>query len=486
MKTRLKIACGVGGVALIVVLAAIPACRHARRDQGSVLARFPAVKSDLDVTLVESGALKSAHPIVISSEINGKIMWLIPEGTTVKKGDKLIELENKEIVSQLDLAKQERENAQRALENAQREVKLQQLEAQKVTADSARALKTALMALEQYEKGKAPLLEQDLRLAMEKSASEYADSQEKAARMPMLLDKGFVTGAEVRAVELENREKGLAVKHKSRELEIFQQYDFPTEKGKLEAEVHNAQLAADRVAQETDTKRSQKEAEVLKQTSIVAREEAKYRTLDDQAGKLVVRAPNDGLVVYGAGDHVSYGNRFEVGGDVWQQQGVMQLPDLQDMVVEFTITEVDISQVAIDQRAITRIEGLGDRVFTGAVSRVAPTAQQDWNQEGKRYHATATLGDTAGTAFRPGMSAKVEVLVKHLENVVHIPIDTVMTKGAESYCYVEKDGSPAKRPITLGPSNKDRVVVTAGIEAGETVVLLSIDPEAATDPAHHG
>ncbi|MBA2480875.1 MAG: biotin/lipoyl-binding protein, partial [Planctomycetes bacterium] len=136
MNKRAKIALGVGVAAIAVLLIAIPTCGSSNRDKGSILGRFPAIASDLDIVLTGSGSLKSAHPIVISSEVNGKIAWLIPEGTAVKKGDKLIELENKELANQLEQAKQERENAQRALENAQREVKLQELESQKLTGDA--------------------------------------------------------------------------------------------------------------------------------------------------------------------------------------------------------------------------------------------------------------------------------------------------------------------------------------------------------------
>ncbi len=465
---------------------AMAGCGKNAIGSGTVLARYQATVSDLDVVITEHGSLKSQKPIFIECKVNGKAVWLIAEGTTVKKGDKLIELENKDLDNQFTQTQQEKENAERALENARRELKLQELDAQKQTADAERALITAGMALEQYEKGKAPLQEQDLRLALEKASSELTDSKEKSQRMPMLLEKGFVTGTEMRVAELEAREKALAVTHKTRELEIFQQYEYPTEKSKHDAEVDNASLAKQRIAQQMETLHAQKEAEIQKQQSILTQMETRLADLTDKKQSLIVLATNDGLVVYGSGnENYNYGNRLQVGADIYQNQPMMTLPDLTDMVAEFGVNEVDISRIAEGQRVTTRVEGIDGKVFVGALLKIAPTASTDWRRqgEGKQYMTTCSLGDTVGTAFRPGMSTKVEVLVGHLEKVLHIPVDMVSSKGDEHFCYVETRGSVAKRPITLGRSNDDHVVITAGLQAGETVVMLSIDPGAKDDKA---
>ena len=55
----------------------------------------PVQKGPLRISVIERGNLKAADAVSIKSEIEGNstILWIIPEGTVVKEGDLLVELD---------------------------------------------------------------------------------------------------------------------------------------------------------------------------------------------------------------------------------------------------------------------------------------------------------------------------------------------------------------------------------------------------------
>lgn len=70
------------------------------RSAGSGSAReahptFHVRKGPLTISVVESGAIKSLEQVSLKSEVEGQttLIYLIPEGTRVQKGDLLVELD---------------------------------------------------------------------------------------------------------------------------------------------------------------------------------------------------------------------------------------------------------------------------------------------------------------------------------------------------------------------------------------------------------
>jgi HlyD family secretion protein len=73
----------------------------------SGLATFVAKQGPLTISVLESGTIKSREQVILKNEVEGRtsIIWLIPEGTHVEKGELLVELD----VSTLEDAKIDQE-----------------------------------------------------------------------------------------------------------------------------------------------------------------------------------------------------------------------------------------------------------------------------------------------------------------------------------------------------------------------------------------
>jgi hypothetical protein len=69
------------------------------------------------------------------------------------------------------------------------------------------------------------------------------------------------------------------------------------------------------------------------------------------------------------------------------------------------------------------------------------------------------------------MSARVELLVEQMENARFVPLESVFERAGRRYAYVLRDGEPEVQEILTGPSNENHIVVEAGLETGEKVLL---------------
>src|SRR6185369_17738601 len=81
--------------------------------------------------------------------------------------------------------------------------------------------------------------------------------------------------------------------------------------------------------------------------------------------------------------------------------------DLKTLIVRVNLNEVDIAKVTVGQPARITLDAYPQKVFTGKVSFVAPTAELV--EKIKVFKVEVTL-DELGDSFRTGMSANVEIL----------------------------------------------------------------------------
>jgi multidrug efflux pump subunit AcrA (membrane-fusion protein) len=92
------------------------------------------------------------------------------------------------------------------------------------------------------------------------------------------------------------------------------------------------------------------------------------------------------------------------------------------------------------------------------------------NPDMKVYITTITI-DGVHDWLKPGMSAKVEIQVKTLTNVVYVPIQGVQPVDDKHYCLVEKGLTQERREVEVGEFNDEFIEIKKGIAEGERVAL---------------
>ena len=89
----------------------------------------------------------------------------------------------------------------------------------------------------------------------------------------------------------------------------------------------------------------------------------------------------------------------------------------------------------------------------------------------KVYPATVHI-DGYHPWLKPGMNAKVEIIVNQLADVIFIPVQSIeVDQDDKHYCYVSSGGSLERRPVTTGHFNEEFIEVREGLKPGELVAI---------------
>lgn len=176
-------------------------------------------------------------------------------------------------------------------------------------------------------------------------------------------------------------------------------------------------------------------------------------------GDAAIYAPIDGLV----GDRlVNPGERVAVDAKLFA------IADLDTMEVEAMVPARDVPQLKIGQKVSLRVEGFGDRVFTGQIDRINPTAQS-----GSRSIPVFILLANPDHVLRGGMFGSGEAVLAEVAQVVAIPQEALRQENGTPIVYVLKDKQVQRRVVTVAISGtaEGRIGIASGLEAGETVVV---------------
>ena len=89
----------------------------------------------------------------------------------------------------------------------------------------------------------------------------------------------------------------------------------------------------------------------------------------------------------------------------------------------------------------------------------------------KEYEVSVQIDDPP-LDLRPGMTAEAKILIEREENVLQLPIEAVKERDDRYYCAIPaQDGMIQTRELTVGKANETSLVIKAGIDVGQEVVL---------------
>jgi HlyD family secretion protein len=144
------------------------------------------------------------------------------------------------------------------------------------------------------------------------------------------------------------------------------------------------------------------------------------------------------------------------------------------------VDETDVLLVKAGGPATVELDAATGATYHATVRAVdlLPTTSA---QGGVSYHVRLDLG--AGTypdgrpapTPRPGMSAVVRLTVKRATGAVTVPASAVVSSAGRDTVWVVRAGKAERVPVTIGVQGEDVVQVTAGIGAGQRIVVAGAD-----------
>lgn len=220
-----------------------------------------------------------------------------------------------------------------------------------------------------------------------------------------------------------------------------------------------------------DRQKKMLEAEIEKQKVEVGKARDKKDQADLDLKNMTLTAPIPGLVVYleiWKGGNMA---KLQEGDAPWSGQGLLDLPDLSNMIVKTTVSEVDISKVKKGQKAAISLDAVPGPVFAGTVSDIGTLAHEKENGSQINVFDIEIQLDSADARIKPGMSAKADVIIDRFGDALSVPIEAVFDRDDTTVVYT-KTGK--KIPVQLGVRNDRSVIVTIGLKDGDEICL--VDP----------
>lgn len=482
------------------------------------LSTFTVRRDDLTITVTESGNIKAQESTDIFCEVEGRgveIASLVPEGTVITAED----VENKKLLCQLNASDLQDNYSQQQIVfstakatniEAQEAYDIQKKQNESDIAASKLAVQFGLMDLQKHlgktaagelieDTNKNPNSSIDMQKLLEDlddPNGEKGGAKQKLNELKdaILLAKGKLTQAQKElassiklydanyAPEIEVEEKRLAVQsfdiqHKQADdtLDLYKRYDFPKGTETFLSAYQEAKRELDRTFARARSQLAQAQAKLENAEATYNLQEAHVAKLERQIAACTILAPSPGIVVYGSS--ADYRQRredpIEIGDMVRKGQKIFTIPNSNLMGVELSVHESSVDKVEPGQLATITVEAFPDKTFHGKVLKVAPLPdpQHGWLSAGVRVYTTSVGIDGSYDFIRPGMSAKIEILVEELKDVIIVPIQVVANRGGRKVCYVATAQGPRELEVQTGAFNDTFVQIVGGLEVGEQVLL---------------
>jgi HlyD family secretion protein len=147
------------------------------------------------------------------------------------------------------------------------------------------------------------------------------------------------------------------------------------------------------------------------------------------------------------------------------------------------IDEVDAARVQLGQSARINLDAFGELSLPGKVRRIAPYVL-DLEKQARTVEVEVEITEPpTEPPLLAGYSADVEIVIERREGVLGIPTAAVRVGEPPSVLLLDpENGLIEAREIETGISNWERTQVTAGLGAGDQVIL-SIDREGVKEGA---
>jgi HlyD family secretion protein len=515
MKRRRKLVISILIVCAVGVTILLLAMKAANSGSGDdEFSTFIVRRDNLTVTVTESGSIKARKTIEIKCERDhgATILNIVPEGTYITQED----VDNGKVLVELDAAQVEEELTQREMDLASaeasytqakesHEIQIKQNESDITASDLS--VKFGLIDLRKYlgdsvaEKvvandetspediGNIAKLVDDPQLGGDalqrlRALTEDISLKEQTFKLAesrfiwsqKLFEKKYISQTDLEADSLDKDRKEISWKQAQTATDLFKKYEFPKQAVQLLSNYNEAKRALDRTYASTRSRLAQAEATLKSSESQLRSRQERLNKTKREIAISTIRAPAPGLVTYGASsdDHWRKMRQgpIEAGSSVRERQTIISLPDMSKMTASIAVHESSVDKVRPGQRATIIMDAFPDKTFHGEVTKVAPLPDQQRNFLSPDLKVYTTEVEIEGTYdfLKPGMSAKVDILVEKLNDVLIVPIQVVANRGGKKVCYVVAS-KPQEREVKTGSFNDTFVQILDGLEPGELVLL---------------
>lgn len=443
---------------------------------------------------IDEGDLRPVKVTALSFLRWGKVAWLIPEGSRVQKGDRIVSLEIKEIEDTLRNLEQDLAAAEKNLASQEqtRDLDVKRLQTE-LQAETDRA---ALAKLKEQELLAHPndLEKQEQRAKLDGAKARLTAAQAELTAFEPLAAKGYGKLSELDAKKLAVEKANVEMTRANAKYDLALAGAKPEDRRKATLDTENAGLGLK--IKELDA------ADHL--DDVNARVRQAQRELDHVKRKIdrnklwleqsTLFAPHAGVVVHRP---INRNNKkCEVGENVGPWAYPVELPNYDKMKVRTQVPESFIRRIVArsaggtdgkgpraGSKAFVKVTTLPNRVYEAEViwidgwarDRNSKLSDADIKAQGlsgvRVFDVEVELQESDPASLREGFRASVEFPLEVLSDVIVVPMQALTMRDDGAFVQVQHGSDREWRRIETGAQCMGEVVVTAGLADGEKVLV---------------
>ena len=242
-----------------------------------------------------------------------------------------------------------------------------------------------------------------------------------------------------------------------------------------EAQLHSAEAQRDFAAVSLKRDKDLVEKHAISQSdydnadAVFRQNQASVDQFKALIARKTLRAPFDGV----AGIRQVNLGQYLKEGDM-----VVTLQAFDPIYVNFSLPQQDLSKLIIGEPVQLRVDTFPDQIFNGAITAINPLV----DQATRNVQVQATFKNS-DFRLRPGMFAKVSVVLSERQNVVAIPATAIhYAPYGDSIFVVSELKDPQGKEykgvkeqfIKTGQSRGDMIAVVSGLKPGDEVVTSGV------------
>lgn len=408
--------------------------------------------------VLDQGEIQSSENIEIRCEVRARngslsVLAVCAEGTSVKEGDFLV---------QLDSTSFEKELEEQYLSMARAETELIQAESDLASAKAAREE----FIQGTFEQTKKEIQNEifDAKGEIQTAKQQHSQALDVSNHSKKLMSKGFITKQQAESdkfavtraeIEVDKAENSLALAEQK--LEVLTKISFKKETVQLDADIRAADV------------------KLISQKKSLAVEQEKLAEIQAIIEKCIIRVPE------GVSGQVVFAKESSRGGNDWvleegttarQNQVLVRLPNPEKMEVKALINEQSITRIEPGMAATIKVDALNNTTLKGVVTKVNQYAESSgWRSSSIRKYAVFVNIIDPPPALKPGMNSSVTIQVQYEPDVLLAPIQTIYGVQTRQFCLARNGDQWKTLEVEIGGDNSRMVFIKSGVEEGTELAM---------------
>ena len=234
------------------------------------------------------------------------------------------------------------------------------------------------------------------------------------------------------------------------------------------------ELSKNKIASNSDLEKAEAEAKALgarleqqqKEVTVAERQVAAWQ---QQLEDTIIRAPFAGVVTVKNAQPGEMISPMSAGG--FTRTGICTIVDMDSLEIEIDVSESYINRVEAGQPVVATLDAYADWKIPCKVIAIIPTADR------QKSTVKVRVGfDKLDPRILPEMSAKVAFheaggAVQATSRTLTVPRAALQQQDGRDVVLIVQNGKTERRSVTEASSSQDEAVLSAGVAAGERVVV---------------